>query len=136
MWKMNEPGTIGKTHLRCATHLTHVFFKFCVVGTWNCNHTTFASKPETGMTMGICKTTAIQTDLGRLGNILVYSGIFRNFCELGIMRIRSIFGTQLHLEPWHIKDRGILRARDTFRTLANSGHWYIHSCGIFRTLVY
>ena len=64
-----------------------------------------------GITMGNCKTIAIQADLGIFTHIPAYSGIFKNYS--GIFRIlcnHDIFRTLAYSEPWHIQKPGIFRA--------------------------
>ena len=72
-----------------------------------------------GITVGKCKTKAIQTDLGTFkhnrvdpGIIQAYSGIFKNRCNPGIFR------TVVYPEPWHVHNPGI------FRTSVYSECWY------------
>ena len=86
------PGTIDKIKL--------YLFKKTVYGSF-----------RQEITMGNCKTIAIQADLGIFTHIPAYSGIFKNYS--GIFRIlcnHDIFRTLAYSEPWHIQKPGIFRA--------------------------
>ena len=79
-------------------------------------------KDKGGIAMEICKTKAIQTDLGIFWHILTYSGISR--------RIQDIFGniqayleplvTMAYLESWYIQNEKHIHSRYIIRTLVYS----------------
>ena len=88
------PVTVGK-------------IKFCLF-----NSTAHSSRQ--GITMGTCKTKALQADLGIFTHILAYSGIIQAYSELCF-----------------IQNPDILKTRGIFRFLVYSEHWYIQNPGIF-----
>ena len=80
-----------------------------------------------GISVGICKTKAIQADLGIIQSthIFTYSGILRH-----IQAYSGPFVNLVYSEPWHTENQRHIQNPGISRTLGYLKPWYIQNPGI------
>ena len=96
---------------------------------------------KTNGKIGKCKTKAIPVDLDIFTHFAAYSGIFRHIQAYSaiIQACSESCATLTYSEPWYIQNPGIIKIRSIFRTQVYPKLWHIQkhrhfqNPGIFRT---